>query len=948
MNDRHTITTFPILAAMTLFSGCGDKARNQDLTPTAPYAQSGQPGKPTESGAKNASEVFARFVEASKTENVAAYWDTLPEPWSSAYQRLDKISKDIVRQHDRLVGELEAKFEKDDDPRRGAFGSARIARQLDALKHEFDFNPEVDFKDAKIVKQEERDFRGPLLDLDGVRVDVTKSVAITAEVTLARNQDAASVEREFVALKIGDQWKLVDGFWFAGTTFHPAQDLQDQINQYSDLLAAYRAAIGEVNGGLYKNRAELEQVMTWAFEDAFGVDALLVEPEAELAPAGYEDPPLVLHVAAGNEHGERRLFIENREVSLGDARDWLAKINGESRLLVLDFDYAVWKGDATDVFEMLLDSGYERDRIVCRFRDDGFTADDYSKLAASFKGRLRLFSRLHESSAAILDSIQADGPLTLLDDVEIEMADPDVESGSPVADMNDIPETDAQMPKLQEVPLDIPEFDLPEINFDEAKLEPGDLKTGKLEPLPASMQVASLEAAFGHLVEELLRIKKKDLIHLVWLLDQSPSMTQQRRVLISDSISRLNLKLADEGVGLDSPAKKSSKPVMTSILAYGKDVHWMTRREVDDFASIDEAIRRIEVDRSGQERVFAAIADAVNAFAQDDAKENRKLLLIVVTDEAGDDHRQLEQALALCRRWKTAVYVLGTNAPLGGVNSLDRVNEGVGFISPGRESLFPERLNLPFFDGKAAVSLNSGFGPYALSRISRETGGAILTSSPMIHPQRADKKDGPAIFDPLVMARYQPEYLSEREMMKMIQESKMRSALIAASQTSIQSGTKLPPLQFAIDEATWSTALKEAQRTTAIWEHELETIHERLKAGELHREQETSPRWQVGFDLALGRTLAMRARAMSLSLTLARGHAGLSPKDAETNTWVVTPEKLDHTSNAMNLVDESKEYLQRVVEEHPDTPWAWLAQRELAQPFGWSWQERSIVAGKAE
>ncbi len=36
---------------------------------------------------------------------------------------------------------------------------------------------------------------------------------------------------------------------------------------------------------------------------------------------------------------------------------------------------------------------------------------------------------------------------------------------------------------------------------------------------------------------------------------------------------------------------------------------------------------------------------------------------------------------------------------------------------------------------------------------------------------------------------------------------------------------------------------------------------------------------------------------------------------------------------------DAKTYLERVVHEHPKTPWAVMAEAELAQPFGWTWKE---------
>jgi hypothetical protein len=32
--------------------------------------------------------------------------------------------------------------------------------------------------------------------------------------------------------------------------------------------------------------------------------------------------------------------------------------------------------------------------------------------------------------------------------------------------------------------------------------------------------------------------------------------------------------------------------------------------------------------------------------------------------------------------------------------------------------------------------------------------------------------------------------------------------------------------------------------------------------------------------------------------------------------------------------------LQRVIDEHPNTPWAMMADRELQTPIGWKWTER--------
>ena len=40
--------------------------------------------------------------------------------------------------------------------------------------------------------------------------------------------------------------------------------------------------------------------------------------------------------------------------------------------------------------------------------------------------------------------------------------------------------------------------------------------------------------------------------------------------------------------------------------------------------------------------------------------------------------------------------------------------------------------------------------------------------------------------------------------------------------------------------------------------------------------------------------------------------------------------------------DKALEYLNRVVNEHPGTPWAFLAQVELSDPLGWRWVEGTM------
>jgi hypothetical protein len=113
-----------------------------------------------------------------------------------------------------------------------------------------------------------------------------------------------------------------------------------------------------------------------------------------------------------------------------------------------------------------------------------------------------------------------------------------------------------------------------------------------------------------------------------------------------------------------------------------------------------------------------------------------------------------------------------------------------------------------------------------------------------------------------------------------------------------------------------------------------------LRQGEADREKETILRWQAGYDLAIGRALAVKVRTETYNAMLAAAKRGLKPKDPKNNTWVLTPaDEISVGSQYAKLGERAKMYLTRVVTDHPGTPWAMLAERELKDPLGWKWDE---------
>jgi hypothetical protein len=114
-----------------------------------------------------------------------------------------------------------------------------------------------------------------------------------------------------------------------------------------------------------------------------------------------------------------------------------------------------------------------------------------------------------------------------------------------------------------------------------------------------------------------------------------------------------------------------------------------------------------------------------------------------------------------------------------------------------------------------------------------------------------------------------------------------------------------------------------------------------LRQGESDRPKLTRPRWQAGFDLAIGRALAVKVRTEGYNAMLAQAKQGMTFKNPRDDTWLLRPAREVSVNSALAKDSAAATaYLRRVVDEHPGTPWAMDAKRELAQPLGWQWQER--------
>jgi hypothetical protein len=241
------------------------------------------------------------------------------------------------------------------------------------------------------------------------------------------------------------------------------------------------------------------------------------------------------------------------------------------------------------------------------------------------------------------------------------------------------------------------------------------------------------------------------------------------------------------------------------------------------------------------------------------------------------------------------------------------------------------------------------FGPYGLTRLAIETGGYYFANHPN---RRVDRKvdrneieayaaDLEFFFDPTLMRRYQPQYLSFEDYVKQVKSSPLRSALVDAAMMPSTRGVDSPQTRFkVIDQAALNGELRTAQEAAAILMPKLYPLKMRLLSGLEARESEAVPRWKAGFDLALGRVLAHAVRTDGYNDTLAMMKTGQAFKDPKNNVWQLKPAaEVTISSRLKRDAELATKLLQAVVDEHPGTPWAYLAKKELEVPMGWKWTE---------
>ncbi len=544
----------------------------------------------------------------------------------------------------------------------------------------------------------------------------------------------------------------------------------------------------------------------------------------------------------------------------------------------------------------------------------------------------------------------------------------------------------------------------------------------QIEPKKAVRRVSTANAVDRIFLEidQVLWTRRKVLV--VWCFDQSETMQPDRELIagkISNAYQRFKSELPKQ-VKTDQNKRQAISrfdlrllprdAVATSVMSFGESTTLHTIAPTSKKEIIAKAIRSIPVDDSGVRRTCRAVAQAVGyhkqfksyeidkeaeGSAEGEAAENkvveantvdterqairkeaifkgdRKMVLILVTDEAGDlrgNYRDLESTVEIAQEAACRIYVLGREsvfghpyAPAVALTNRQKIRNPI-HVDQGTETARPEILQADGLGTREDLR-PAGFGPYEQSRLVYATGGIFFMCPSPADTQTLIKERGRRM---LASRQYVPNLLPRAEYEVWRDTSNFRSTIVsvvellnprenASFNDTAPEGDNggfiyRPPLPTEVEKqlrfdfpyargpflAAARPALSDAERLFKYFSRNLMRLHE-LTAG---RDQEPSARWRANYDLLRAEMAMLKSRTYEYGMALKAAMAThpQAPRGATRIRFVERRETLADQSKvaykSRDYGNEAKQLLQFVVKHHLYTPWGDRAQAELQRGFG--------------
>lgn len=430
---------------------------------------------------------------------------------------------------------------------------------------------------------------------------------------------------------------------------------------------------------------------------------------------------------------------------------------------------------------------------------------------------------------------------------------------------------------------------------------------------------------------------KKTLV--VWILDRTPASASARG-LAAQAVSAVGREALNKAHAHGGAAN----PLSIAIVGFAKDVTIATPEPIDDLSQAASLASGIGEEAADSPLTFTAVSKAVDEFLPYRNK-GYEMLFVIAADTNGRDWDKLDDVIPKLKRMSVPVYGVGNAVPFGR-------QPGAPAEKTPSESFALERIDL----GYPGVSINpeptltdSGYGPFGLERLCRKTDGRFFRiRQNNMSPGWNTTADG--TIDSDVLAKHAPDYASPKEYQKLLSENKARAALVNAAKVAHADqnynvmGTQLRTKSSdgkPKDQSQVAKMVDNWQRSPADRSHDVDRTYDALAPGEADRPNLTGARWQAEFDLAMGRALAAKCRIDSYNQILATIKQGKAFSKPDSQTWMLSRANTSSINSSLNkMAANAQMYLNRVIKEHPGTPWAMLAERELSEKVGWELSEQ--------
>ncbi len=467
-----------------------------------------------------------------------------------------------------------------------------------------------------------------------------------------------------------------------------------------------------------------------------------------------------------------------------------------------------------------------------------------------------------------------------------------------------------------------------------------DLGGGGLIGGDVTYSASEVGVALDQIAREILRHLGQHKVTVAWMFDESISMRDDQKEIrkkFDRVVNELKVNTPDEPA--KGGKKKSSGPPLThAIVGFGDDVHFEQEKPTIDIEVIGKAIERLRVDTTGKENTMSAVAKVIGHY-NGIISQDRKLLIVLVTDESGDDGEYVEEARQAAISRDVPVYIIGRQALFGfkklAIDYHDPVTKDVYrvHIDRGPETADFEMLQ---WDGihHRWDEQPSGFAPYELARLAKDTGGIyfLLPSEEELRIHRREKA-----YSMNTLKEYVPDYESRTAYAERRGKSEFRRTLFEI----IQETRKYPfRHSYPIFPDQLLPLIEQDLPVVSERLNVLIAIEKRLRELEKLRNREPERRWQAAYDLMLGQIVAYQIKAYEYRANLLDMRAN-PPKPK----LMPTPELyvqwwLDHSRESKapkekteKVYVEAMRLLKLVIERHPNTPWADLAQDEINRGF---------------